>query len=112
MAVVPIGFIPLFFRIPAVVFAVIWFALQLVQGSFELATPSMAAGVAWWAHIGGFAFGALFAVAVGSRSPESPTPTVRWTDARGRRVPDIRSENVYVYRDDDGTHGPWGRPRG
>src|SRR5262249_52927388 len=53
MTIIPIGFIPLFFRIPALLFAVVWFALQLLQGSFELATPSMAGGVAWWAHIGG-----------------------------------------------------------
>jgi membrane associated rhomboid family serine protease len=110
MTIVPIGFIPLFFRIPAVVFAVIWFALQLLQGSFELATPSMAAGVAWWAHIGGFAFGALFAMAVGGRFPGLQTPTATWTDMRGRRVPDIRPDNVYVYRNDDGARGPWGRP--
>ena len=110
MTIVPIGFIPLFFRIPAVVFAVIWFALQLLQGSFELATPSMAAGVAWWAHIGGFAFGALFAMAVGGRWPGLQTPAATWTDMRGRRVPDIRPGSIYVYRNDERARGPWGRP--
>jgi len=36
---------PLFFSIPAVVFAGIWFFTQVVQGT---------GGIAWWAHIGGF----------------------------------------------------------
>ena len=43
-------------------FPLIWFGLQVMQGTSELASPDMAAGVAWWAHIGGFVFGALFAV--------------------------------------------------
>jgi membrane associated rhomboid family serine protease len=90
MTIVPIGIIPLFFRIPAVVFAVIWFILQLLQGSFELASPSMAGGVAWWAHIGGFAFGALFAVVIGGAAPGLQTKTTTWTDMRGRRVPDVK----------------------
>ena len=42
LTIVPIGFIPLFFRIPAVVFALLWFGLQVLQGTLELATPSMA----------------------------------------------------------------------
>lgn len=108
VTIVPIGFIPLFFRIPAVVFAVIWFGLQLVQGSFELATPSMAGGVAWWAHIGGFAFGALFAIVVGHAAPGLQTPTTSWSHMRGRRVPDIRPRKIFSGRDNDRTRGPWG----
>ena len=54
-----IVFIPLFFSIPAVVFAGIWFFTQVVQGTSELFSPFAGGGIAWWAHIGGFIFGAL-----------------------------------------------------
>jgi hypothetical protein len=41
-----------------------------------LASPALAAGIAWWAHIGGFAFGAAYAfVANGFRTGAwTPTP--------------------------------------
>jgi membrane associated rhomboid family serine protease len=57
---VPILFIPLFFSIPALVFAGIWFFLQVMQGASELLNPYAAAGgIAWWAHIGGFIAGVV-----------------------------------------------------
>ncbi len=46
--------------IPAPVFLVIWFALQFFEGAFAI-TAGKSGGVAWWAHVGGFAAG--FAVA-------------------------------------------------
>ena len=52
-----IVFIPLFFSIPAVVFAGIWFFTQMVQGTSELFSPFAGGGIAWWAHIGGFVSG-------------------------------------------------------
>jgi membrane associated rhomboid family serine protease len=56
--IVPILFIPLFFSIPALVFAGIWFFIQVLQGTSELVTPfASAAEIAWWAHIGGFIAG-------------------------------------------------------
>ena len=55
---VPIVFIPLFFSVPAVAFAGIWFFMQLIQGASELFSPlQLGAGIAWWAHIGGFVAG-------------------------------------------------------
>jgi membrane associated rhomboid family serine protease len=51
--------------VPAVFYLAIWFAMQLLSGAFALATATGAeGGVAWWAHAGGFAFGALVAVVV------------------------------------------------
>ncbi|NJM34143.1 MAG: rhomboid family intramembrane serine protease [Rhodomicrobium sp.] len=49
--------IPLIFTIPALAYAAIWFAIQLLQGTWEAITPSMGGGIAWWAHIGGFVAG-------------------------------------------------------
>lgn len=94
ITIVPILFIPLFIRIPAVVFAGIWFGFQVLQGSMDVARPDMAASVAWWAHIGGFAFGALVALMVRALMPTPQTRVTRWSDmydqrTRGRRVPDV-----------------------
>jgi membrane associated rhomboid family serine protease len=52
----------LLLEVPAVVFLGLWFFLQLLSGvgSRLAATPGeMVGGVAFWAHIGGFAIGAL-----------------------------------------------------
>jgi membrane associated rhomboid family serine protease len=54
---VPVVIIPLIFTIPALAYAAIWFAVQLLQGTWEAMTPSMGGGIAWWAHIGGFVAG-------------------------------------------------------
>src|SRR5256714_4356623 len=52
-----IVFIPLFFSVPAMVFAGIWFFTQVLQGTSELLSPFASSGIAWWAHIGGFGCG-------------------------------------------------------
>jgi membrane associated rhomboid family serine protease len=57
VVVIPILFIPLFFELPAFLFAGFWFLLQVLQGTAELLGPSTGGGVAWWAHIGGFVAG-------------------------------------------------------
>jgi len=47
-------------ELPAWVVLGMWFALQFLSGALSLATTQASAGgVAWWAHIGGFAAGAL-----------------------------------------------------
>jgi membrane associated rhomboid family serine protease len=48
--------------VPAWLLLVYWFAVQVVTGLPELSTlrPEVSAGVAVWAHVGGFAAGALF----------------------------------------------------
>ncbi len=57
IVMIPILFLPFFFEMPAALFALIWFVLQLVQGIGALLGPASAGGVAWWAHIGGFVVG-------------------------------------------------------
>ncbi len=49
------------FVIPAPVFLGIWFVMQLANGAL-MSMESEAGGVAWWAHIGGFAAGAAIAL--------------------------------------------------
>ncbi len=58
---IPIFFFPFFFELQAPVFAAIWLITQLTSGISALFMPANAGGIAWWAHIGGFAFGWLIA---------------------------------------------------
>lgn len=63
LTLVPLGFIWLTPRIPAFLFLGIWFLQQAAYGiaSFEIPTNvgMESGGVAYWAHAGGFAFGAI-----------------------------------------------------
>jgi membrane associated rhomboid family serine protease len=61
LLVVPILFFPFFFEVPALVFAALWFLMQMLPGLLSLAMDQPAGGIAWWAHIGGFAAGWLAA---------------------------------------------------
>lgn len=45
------------FKIPAIAFLGLWFGQQLISGFGEICKTADTAGVAWWAHIGGFVFG-------------------------------------------------------
>lgn len=60
LSLVPILFILQMIVIPAPVFLGLWFLLQLLQGTFAMGRTE-AAGVAWWAHVGGFVAGWLVA---------------------------------------------------
>ena len=51
------------FYLPAVLFLGFWFVQQLFEGIGSLGpNAGKVAGVAWWAHIGGFVFGLLIGV--------------------------------------------------
>lgn len=60
VTLVPIFYFIRIIEIPALFYLGFWFVSQLFNGLFTLAAASdvvQAGGVAWWAHIGGFAFG-------------------------------------------------------
>jgi membrane associated rhomboid family serine protease len=55
LAFVPIVFFFTLMEIPAYVFLGFWFLLQFFSGTFSLLGETrQVAGIAWWAHIGGF----------------------------------------------------------
>jgi membrane associated rhomboid family serine protease len=58
VTLVPVIIYPLFLRVPAVVYLGLWFAMQLLSGATTVAGTTTA-GVAWWAHVGGFAAGVV-----------------------------------------------------
>ena len=64
----PIFFIPL----PAILFLVIWFVLQVLDASSG--TVGSSGGVAYFAHIGGFAFGLLTVRWWAQPQPRPPAP--------------------------------------
>lgn len=79
VTLVPLGFFFPLFRIPAVYFLGFWFLQQAFNGvaSFEVqATVGMeSGGVAYWAHAGGFVFGAILAPILGLFSDSSQQST-------------------------------------
>lgn len=55
----PIVIIPAFFMMPALLFASLWFIVQIAQATGSFAMPGNGGGIAWFAHIGGFIAGWL-----------------------------------------------------
>jgi len=62
LTLVPIVILFYIIELPAYFFLGFWFALQLIQGSLYSLNSDQAVGggVAWWAHVGGFAAGVIF----------------------------------------------------
>jgi len=56
---VPIFFFITFIDVPALFFLGFWVIWQFVQGTILSTINQDAAGVAWWAHLGGFVAGAI-----------------------------------------------------
>ena len=79
LLIIPIIVIPLPLAIGTWWYAVVWFGLQLWQGTGDLlfASPEMltgGGGIAWWAHIGGFVAGLAVV-----RLIAPPDRSGRWT---------------------------------
>jgi membrane associated rhomboid family serine protease len=69
-SLVPILFIFTIVEIPAVIFLILWFLLQLYSGLFAMQGVG-GSGIAWWAHIGGFIFGLIMVTFFAVRSTYS-----------------------------------------
>lgn len=69
LTLVPLGIVLVPFRIPAVFFLGIWFLQQSLYGLASLNTPTNigmeSGGIAYWAHAGGFVFGAILGPLLG-----------------------------------------------
>ena len=71
VTLIPIFIFIHFMEVPAGIFIVLWFVLQLVQGYLSLGMIAEGAGgVAWFAHIGGFLAG-LVCIRVMYRKPKA-----------------------------------------
>jgi membrane associated rhomboid family serine protease len=76
--------VPLFFlfplvEVPAFLFLLVWFLLQFWEGSASLldAGRAGAGGVAWWAHVGGFAAGIALLLLLKPRRRPAPRTWIR-----------------------------------
>lgn len=65
LALVPLFWYFSIIPVPAVIFLGLWFILQLIPGFASLG--NIAAGVAYWAHIGGFISGITLIILFGGR---------------------------------------------
>ncbi len=95
VVMVPVMFFPLFLEVPAIAFASLWLAMQIVPGLMSLGDQA-AGGIAWWAHVGGFVAGWLI------------TPLLRRSPGDHRKF--YRDEGAYGFLPDgrrEGGHGPW-----
>ena len=59
-------------EIPAVWFLLVWIALQAWSGGLALLTPQSGGGTAFFAHLGGFAFGLATVLLVARQRPQAP----------------------------------------
>jgi membrane associated rhomboid family serine protease len=69
---IPIFFFVQFVEIPAFVFLGFWILIQLFVGAFSMSMGSLSGGVAWWAHVGGFAAGVLLVFIFRKRERNMP----------------------------------------
>jgi membrane associated rhomboid family serine protease len=67
-----LGFIFFLREIPAIFFLGIYFVFQLWQAGLQFTAPPEGGGVAVFAHVGGFVFGALTVLLFRKRSPLQP----------------------------------------
>ncbi|MEO0406998.1 MAG: rhomboid family intramembrane serine protease [Cyanobacteria bacterium P01_A01_bin.135] len=76
LTLIPILFFLTTIRIPAIVFLGIWFIQQAFYGiaSLSVSTTMESGGIAYWAHAGGFVFGALLGPMFGLFSDRGPGP--------------------------------------
>ena len=78
VTLIPIFIFIHFMEVPAWIFIVVWFGLQLVQGYLSLGLiGDGGGGVAWFAHIGGFLAGLVFVRAMVRRAKARPRRRAR-----------------------------------
>jgi membrane associated rhomboid family serine protease len=84
VALLPLGFFTQLVQLPALFFLGWWFVQQFFYGLLSLGVQSaQTGGVAWWAHIGGFAAGAVL-VWVFKKRDYRPVERDLWWQGRYR----------------------------
>lgn len=88
VTLLPLGLFTQLVKIPAVFFLGFWFLQQFLSGALSLtAQTAQTGGVAWWAHIGGFAAGLVLVWVLARPERRPPGRDAWWEDRqRGRRV--------------------------
>jgi hypothetical protein len=76
VSVIPIIVIPLIVRVPAFFYLLFWIGMNVINALKEMQlsmNDTESAGVAWWAHIGGFAIGMIYAAVLAKKKPPPET---------------------------------------
>jgi membrane associated rhomboid family serine protease len=71
LTLIPVFIFPWLIEIPAFFFLGLWFVIQVLQAT---ARDAHVAGIAWWAHIGGFVFG-MACIKLLNILPEAAVPS-------------------------------------
>jgi membrane associated rhomboid family serine protease len=86
VTLLPLGFFTQVIRIPALFLLGFWFVQQFLMGAADLGVPTAeTGGVAWWAHIGGFAAGVVLVFLFGGRRQRRPPAEDHWWEDEARR---------------------------
>jgi membrane associated rhomboid family serine protease len=86
VTLLPLGLLTQLVEIPAVFFLGFWFLQQFFAGTLSLAVrTAQTGGVAWWAHIGGFAAGLALVYPFARRSRRPGRRDTWWKSAKGGR---------------------------
>src|SRR5262245_12127203 len=84
----PLGIFMELIQVPAVLFLGFWFLQQFLFGLLSPAGPGEGGGVAWWAHIGGFAAGFVLVSLFAQKERGPKARETWWSDSdRYRRRP-------------------------
>lgn len=94
LTLVPLGVFSQMVMLPAQIFLGMWFIMQVISG-LSAFVALHAQGVAWWAHIGGFAAGAALAWFLGTSSVINPRNHETFPDSDR-----VRSYRIYPNRRD------------
>ncbi len=100
LTLIPIIIIPWFIEIPAFIFLGIWFFIQFLNAAGEGA----GAGIAWWAHIGGFIAG-LVLVKLNRRMPVIGTREKIQQFTRKQHTPKLQTILATPESHDRDLHG-------
>lgn len=75
VAIVPIFFFLQLIKLPAIIVLGFWIVVQLVSGAASITEPQTGGGVAWFAHIGGFAAGIILTMLIPKKRYRRKLPT-------------------------------------
>ncbi len=87
---IPLGIFTELVQVPAVFFLGIWFLQQFLSGFLSLAAPTQGGGIAWWAHIGGFAAGFALVWLFAQKRRRPASRETWWSDRERYRRHRIR----------------------
>ncbi|MEW6427060.1 MAG: rhomboid family intramembrane serine protease [Thermodesulfobacteriota bacterium] len=78
LTLVPLFIFFYMIEVPAFIYLILWFVMQFLQGSANLAGGMEGGGVAWWAHVGGFIAGMILLPVLGGRPRPRSRGRLTW----------------------------------